>query len=81
VRLPLDPPNALAQAAGRWNLAGRETEVLRLLAAGKRNRQIGVELGISENTVKFHIAALYRKLGVGCRHVKPATCISAAGGR
>ena len=77
VQLPLDPPAAPDEAVGRWNLAARETEVLRLLATGKRNRQIGVELGISENTVKFHIAALYRKLGVSSRAAATALAIEA----
>jgi len=77
VRLPLDPPSAPDQAAGRWNLAGRETQVLRLLAVGKRNRQIGADLGISENTVKFHITALYRKLGVSNRAAATALAFEA----
>jgi DNA-binding CsgD family transcriptional regulator len=45
----------------------REHEVLALLAEGASNRQIAADLGISENTVKFHLQALYRKLGVSSR--------------
>ena len=45
----------------------RESEVLGLLARGLSNKQIARELHISEHTVKFHISALYAKLGVGNR--------------
>jgi DNA-binding CsgD family transcriptional regulator len=41
--------------------------VLRRLAAGKRNREIAADLAISENTVKFHVANIYRKLDVSSR--------------
>ena len=40
----------------------RELEVLDLLAAGLANKQIAVELGISEHTVKFHVSSIYTKL-------------------
>lgn len=45
-------------------LTPRETEVLALLAQGLANKQIALALDISEHTVKFHISAVYRKLGV-----------------
>jgi DNA-binding NarL/FixJ family response regulator len=45
-------------------LTARELEVLQQLALGHTNRQIAVTLGISEHTVKFHISAIYGKLGV-----------------
>jgi hypothetical protein len=41
--------------------------VLGLLIAGQRNREIARNLSISENTVKFHVAKIFRKLGVGSR--------------
>lgn len=44
-------------------LTPRETEVLQLLAQGLANKQIALELGISDHTVKFHISSIYRKLG------------------
>lgn len=53
--------------AARGPLNMREHEVLALLAEGASNRQIAADLGISENTVKFHLQALYRKLGVSSR--------------
>jgi DNA-binding NarL/FixJ family response regulator len=48
-------------------LTGREVEVLQLLAAGKTNRDIGVELVISEHTVARHIQNIYAKVGVSSR--------------
>jgi len=48
-------------------LSGRETEVLRLVVAGKTNQAISLELGISEKTVERHLQVLYSKLGVASR--------------
>lgn len=48
-------------------LSGREVEVLRLLAEGKSNKEIGVELFISATTAKFHISNILRKLQVSRR--------------
>jgi DNA-binding NarL/FixJ family response regulator len=48
-------------------LTERETQVLQLLAQGLANKQIAAALGISEHTVKFHISAVYAKLGAGSR--------------
>jgi DNA-binding NarL/FixJ family response regulator len=48
-------------------LTNRETEVLQLLARGKANKQIALDLAISEHTVKFHISSIYTKLGAGNR--------------
>jgi DNA-binding NarL/FixJ family response regulator len=45
-------------------LTGRELAVLRLLAAGLANKDIGARLGIGLPTVKTHIDGVYRKLGV-----------------
>jgi DNA-binding NarL/FixJ family response regulator len=45
-------------------LTSREIEVLQWLAQGMANKQIGLALGISEHTVKFHVSAIYGKLGV-----------------
>jgi DNA-binding CsgD family transcriptional regulator len=67
VTLPLDPPAGPAGDVAGWNLAARELEVLQHLAAGRRNRTIAAALGISENTVKFHVRNLFKKLGVGSR--------------
>jgi len=48
-------------------LTERETEVLGLLSKGLANKQIAMELGISEHTVKFHVSSIYQKLGVSSR--------------
>lgn len=45
-------------------LTGRETEVLRLLAQGKANKEIARALHISEQTVKTHVSHILNKLGV-----------------
>ncbi|WP_308409795.1 LuxR C-terminal-related transcriptional regulator [Zhihengliuella halotolerans] len=76
VRLPIDASRS--EAVDEWNLAPREREVLRLVVHGKKNRQIAQELFISENTVKFHLTQIYRKLGVGSRSA--AAAVAAAGG-
>ncbi|GAA4024677.1 response regulator transcription factor [Arthrobacter methylotrophus] len=67
VTLPLDLPVRPAGDVAGWNLAARELEVLQHLVAGHRNRTIALSLGISENTVKFHVRNLFRKLDVGSR--------------
>ena len=43
-------------------LTERELQVLELLAQGLANKQIALQLGISEHTVKFHISGIYSKL-------------------
>lgn len=67
VSLPLDLPTRPPGDVAAWNLAARELEVLQLLAAGHRNRTIASSMGISENTVKFHVRNLFKKLDVGSR--------------
>jgi DNA-binding NarL/FixJ family response regulator len=48
-------------------LTAREVEVLRLVAAGKTNRQIAADLVLSENTVARHVANIFNKLGLSSR--------------
>jgi DNA-binding NarL/FixJ family response regulator len=48
-------------------LTPRLWEVLELLMAGKSNRDTAQELNLSENTIKVHLAALFRALGVTSR--------------
>jgi len=49
------------------SLTERETEVLRLLALGKANKEIAVALNIGETTVKTHVSNILMKLGVPSR--------------
>jgi len=44
-------------------LSAREREVLRLVAAGRSNKEIAGQLHIAERTVKFHVTAIFNKLG------------------
>jgi len=48
-------------------LTNRELEVLQLVASGSSNREIARNLWVTEQTVKFHLANVYRKLDVGNR--------------
>ena len=48
-------------------LTRREIEVLQLLAEGLSNKSIGERLGISDQTVKFHVASISSKLGAANR--------------
>ncbi len=48
-------------------LSGRELEVLRLIAKGAANKEIGAELSIAQSTVKTHISTIFQKLGVNDR--------------
>lgn len=48
-------------------LSPRETEVLQALAEGSGNKAIAWKLGISEHTVKFHVASIMTKLNAGTR--------------
>ena len=48
-------------------LTAREHDVLVLVADGLRNREVAERLGITEHTVKFHLAAIFGKLGASSR--------------
>ncbi len=56
-----------SRPADRSGLSGREVEVLRLIAAGKSNRAIALQLAISEKTVARHVSNIFTKLGVASR--------------
>jgi DNA-binding NarL/FixJ family response regulator len=78
---PLDPrvARALLPAAGSeagrgsagrpdgGQLSPREIDVLRLVAQGMANKQIGRALGITERTVKVHLGSAFRRIGVSDR--------------
>lgn len=63
------PPSAddVGHAAGAGPLTARETEVVRLVAAGLSNRDIAAELFISEKTVARHLSNIFTKLGLASR--------------
>jgi len=52
---------------GATALTAREQEILEMIAEGMSNRTIGNRLGISSQTVKFHVASILAKLGAGSR--------------
>ena len=56
-----------ARAPGAATLTARQLDVLRLLCAGKPNKVIARDLGLSENTVRVHVAAIFAQLGVNSR--------------
>jgi two-component system NarL family response regulator len=57
----------LAERVTQVQLTPRELAALRLLANGQSNKEIATSLGISERTVKTHLAHLFEKLGVTSR--------------
>lgn len=59
------PPSPAVPAG--LDLTPRQLDVLRLVIAGKSNKAICRELGLAEGTVKSHIAAVFRALGVSSR--------------
>ena len=70
---PCFPDNHLSSALppspplGTPALTARQRDVLQLLCAGKPNKVIARDLGLSENTVRVHVAAIFAQLGVNSR--------------
>ncbi len=60
-------PGVVSAAPEPDRLTEREVEVLRLVVAGLRNKEIAADLGISENTTKFHLRNILEKLHAGSR--------------
>jgi NarL family two-component system response regulator YdfI len=56
-----------AESRETFNLTDRELEVLEAVARGERSKEVASHLGISERTVKAHLANIYQKLGVDSR--------------
>src|SRR5215217_4265778 len=65
--IPAEVASRLAERMTRTQLSTRELEVLRLLVAGRRNREIATTLDITEGTVKLHVSSILSKLGVADR--------------
>ena len=57
----------IAEHVGDEELSEREVEVLRQVAAGNRNKEIGERLFIAEETVKVHLKHIVTKLGASDR--------------
>ena len=63
-KLPPGVLSRLEQRARREDLTVREMEILQLIVKGRSNKEISSALFISEDTVKYHLKALFMKLGV-----------------
>ena len=61
------PPSRLRHELRPGGLSDREVEVLRLVAAGYTNPDIGRRLGISRRTAEHHVQHIYTKIGVSTR--------------
>jgi DNA-binding NarL/FixJ family response regulator len=61
VGVTMSDDTRIARSAG---LTGREIEILRCVARGESNKTIGRELWVTEQTVKFHLSNIFRKLSV-----------------
>jgi DNA-binding CsgD family transcriptional regulator len=57
----------LEELGPNGSLSRREREVLEMTALGLTNGQIAGRLGVTVHAVKFHLASIYRKLGVANR--------------
>ena len=61
-RLSSEVAAGIAEHAADEVLTPRETDVLRLIAAGNANKEIGTQLGLTEDTVKSHVKSILAKL-------------------
>jgi two-component system NarL family response regulator len=74
-RIPAAVAQRLADRMVGSELTARELEVLKLIVAGKSNKEIGSALSISEATVKTHINNLLNKMGVSDRTQAATTAL------
>ena len=65
--VPVHLAAKLAERVSGETLSGREIDVLKLMAQGKSNKEIGSALFISEGTVKSHVKAIFAKMNVVSR--------------
>jgi DNA-binding NarL/FixJ family response regulator len=61
------PVGAQRTGSSQWSLTRREIEILRLVAEGQSNAEVARGLWLSEQTVKYHLSNIFRKLQVGNR--------------
>jgi DNA-binding NarL/FixJ family response regulator len=61
-------------------LSPREREVMQMTSQGLTNLQIAEQLTVTVHAVKFHLASIYRKLGVSNRTEAAVAFLQAAGG-
>ena len=66
-RIPTEVAAEVAEHAGEEGLSEREIEVLRLIACGNANKEIGAQLSITEETVKSRVSSILSKLGANDR--------------
>jgi two-component system NarL family response regulator len=71
--VPMDLAAKLAERVSGETLSAREIDVLKLMAKGKSNKEIGSALFISEGTVKSHVKAIFAKMNVVSRTEAVAT--------
>jgi two-component system nitrate/nitrite response regulator NarL len=62
-----NPAGFVERPADEFDLTSREREILEQVAAGRSNKQIAREFWLSEQTIKYHLTNVYRKLGVNSR--------------
>jgi DNA-binding NarL/FixJ family response regulator len=74
IYLPAPPATSANECASKWDATGgeqdltrRELEILRLVSEGHSNSQLARILWVTEQTVKFHLSNVYRKLDVANR--------------
>jgi DNA-binding NarL/FixJ family response regulator len=60
-------PASVEDPCSEWDLTPRETEILQALAGGQSNKQIAKKFWLSDQTIKYHLTNIYRKLRVGSR--------------
>lgn len=63
----IKPARKSPAGASHDPLTPRETDVLRMLADGLSNKEVALQLHISEHTVKYHLSSVFGKLGVSSR--------------
>jgi two-component system NarL family response regulator len=74
-RVPSMVAERLAMRVSSDELTAREVDVLKLIVAGKSNKEIGADLKISEATVKTHMNNIFSKMGVSDRTQAATTAL------